>query len=314
MPIRTGKSRIRLGTRGSRLARWQADWCADRLRRQGVEVEIVVIQTSGDRVQNQSIVNIGAQGVFTREIQRALLGGEIDLAVHSLKDLPTEPVDGLVLGGVPERGPHRDAFLSSKAASLEELPENSRIGTGSLRRKTQLLNRFGDRFRIDDIRGNVETRLRKLDEEEYDALILAEAGLLRLGFADRICSFLEPPDFLPAVGQGALGLEIRSDDVKTAEIAISISDSATFVSVLAERSMLLTLQGGCLAPIAALASVDGETLTLHGRILSLDGSKMFETTRGSITDPVELGRQVAEELVALGADAILDEIRAIRKA
>lgn len=314
MPIRTGKSRIRLGTRGSRLARWQADWCADRLRRQGVEGEIVVIQTSGDRVQNQSIVNIGAQGVFTREIQRALLGGEIDLAVHSLKDLPTEPVDGLVLGGVPERGPHRDAFLSSKAASLEELPENSRIGTGSLRRKTQLLNRFGDRFRIDDIRGNVETRLRKLDEEEYDALILAEAGLLRLGFADRICSFLEPPDFLPAVGQGALGLEIRSDDVKTAEIAISISDSATFVSVLAERSMLLTLQGGCLAPIAALASVDGETLTLHGRILSLDGSKMFETTRGSITDPVELGRQVAEELVALGADAILDEIRAIRKA
>lgn len=309
------KIRIRLGTRGSKLARWQADWCAERLRRQGIEVEIVVIETSGDLVQDQSIVNIGAQGVFTKEIQRALLRREIDVAVHSLKDLPTEPVDGLVLGAVPTRGPYRDAFLSRQAARIEELPGNSRLGTGSLRRKTQIINRFGDRFRIEDIRGNVETRLRKLDDEEYDALILAEAGLERLGFADRICSFLEPPLFLPAVGQGALGLEIRSGDAEISEIVTSISDRETFSAVLAERSMLQTLQGGCIAPIAALGTVTDDTLALHGRILSLDGSKIFEITRSCsmADDPARLGKELADDLLRQGAASVMEEIRQRRK-
>lgn len=305
---------IRLGTRGSVLARWQSDWCAAKLRERGVDVEIVVIRTRGDLVQDESIANIGAQGVFTKEIQRALQRGEIDLAVHSLKDLPTDPVDGLRLAAVPRRGPVRDAFLSHIAPTIDRLPSGARIGTGSLRRQTQIRHHFGDRFQIEEIRGNVETRLRKLDAGDYDALVLAEAGLVRLGFADRIRSFLEPPFFLPAVGQGALGLEIRSDDDETARQIETFSDPKTFAAVLAERSLLWTLQGGCIAPIAALGTVVEEKLILHGRILSLDGRALFEATQ-SISlkdDPETLGVELAEELIERGAGKILEEIRSRR--
>ncbi len=317
---------IRIGTRGSKLARWQADWVAGQLSGLGHDVEIVVIKTSGDTVQAESIAYIGAQGVFTREIQQALLRGEIDVAVHSLKDLPTEPVEGLVLGAVPKRGPHQDVFCSvagNSSQRLEDLPKNSRIGTGSLRRKTQIIHRFGDRFRIDDIRGNVETRLRKLDEGEYDALILAEAGLERLDFADRVASLLEPPDFLPAVGQGALGLEIRDHDETAAKTVAPLTDPATFAAVLAERAFLHTLQGGCIAPIAALAQVRDNTLTLQGRVLSLDGTKMLEAEEsipygsadlGSEYDAgVQLGIILARKLLAAGAGMIMNEIRCLRQ-
>lgn len=305
---------LRIGTRGSDLARWQANWVAARLSELGKNVEIIVIQTSGDRVQDESIANIGAQGVFTKEIQRALLAGEVDLAVHSLKDLPTDPVEGLILGAVPKRGPHRDVFLADKAATLNELPKGSRIGTGSLRRRTQIVNRFGTIFQIEEIRGNVETRLRKLDEGQYDALILAEAGLFRLGFSDRIRSVLEPPFFLPAVGQGALGLEIRADDRETARKIAPISDPATFAAVSAERAMLRTLQGGCIAPIAALGIVQDDVLTLYGRILSLDGTTMFEATLSEKfgTDPEILGRTLADNLINQGAAVILEAIRNLR--
>lgn len=295
---------IRLGTRGSALARWQADWCAAKLRKRKIPVEIVVIRTSGDTHRDEAIENIGAQGVFTREIQQALLREEIDLAVHSLKDLPTEAVPGLVLAAVPKRGPFRDVFVCNGVATIEELPEGARIGTGSLRRQAQIAHRFGGRFRTEGIRGNVETRLRKLDHGEYDALILAEAGLVRLGFADRIRSFPEPSLFVPAVGQGALGLEIRADDRTTAERIAPVSDAATYAAVSAERAMLRTLQGGCLAPIAALGSVKGETLTLHGRILSMDGRTMLEATRSAprSDNPESLGVALAEELIESGAD------------
>jgi hydroxymethylbilane synthase len=289
---------IRLGTRGSVLARWQSDWTAGQLAERGVDVVVVVIQTSGDLVQNESIINIGAQGVFTKEIQRALLEHQIDVAVHSLKDLPTDPVPGLTLTAVPKRGSHRDAFLSPHAATIDGLFPDARIGTGSLRRKTQILHRFGTKYRVNDIRGNVETRLRKLEQGEYDAVILAEAGLMRLGFADRICSFLEPPFFLPAIGQGALGLEIRSDDLETAAILAPLSDEATFAAVKAERAMLRTLQGGCSAPIAVLSEVQGVTLTLQGRVLSLDGREMYETVQSApLSDDEKLGVRVAEELL-----------------
>ncbi|MDR0608765.1 MAG: hydroxymethylbilane synthase [Planctomycetaceae bacterium] len=301
---------IRFGTRGSALARWQTHWCADLLKEKEIDSEIVVIETSGDRVQDKSIVNIGAQGVFTKELQSALLRGDIDVAVHSLKDLPTEPVEGLVLSSVPRRGAYRDALLSRKAAAIDELPKGSRIGTGSLRRKTQLVYHFGNSFQIDEIRGNIETRLRKLDQGGYDALILAEAGLIRLGYSERICSFLEPPFFLPAVGQGAIGLEIRFDDYRTAEQIAFLCDTVTWVAVLAERAMLQKLQGGCIAPIAALGHVEGETLILHGRILSLDGKTMLETTRNASLqdDPKLLGISVADELIKMGADKLLEEI------
>ncbi len=314
---------LKLGTRGSKLALWQANWVATELRQLGHDVKIVVIKTSGDAVQSDSIATVGlrsgTQGVFTREIQHTLLAGDVDVAVHSLKDLPTEPVDGLVLSSVPKRGPHRDAFLARRAKSLEELPENSRIGTGSLRRKTQILNRFGNRFRIDDIRGNVGTRLRKLDDgqadTQYDALILAEAGLARLGFADRIDSLLEPPDFFPAVGQGALGLEIRADDRRIGQILAPLSDPATFAAVIAERALLHTLQGGCIAPIAALGQVKQGKLTLHGRVLSMDGSKKYDAEMSipADGDAARLGIDLAHSLLDAGADAVLDEIKGVRQ-
>jgi hydroxymethylbilane synthase len=289
---------IRLGTRGSTLARWQANWTAEQLNAQGIATEMVVIQTSGDLNQNEAIVNIGAQGVFTKEIQRALLENKIDIAVHSLKDLPTEYVAGLSLATVPHRESYRDAFVSLVADRIEDLPAGSRIGTGSLRRKTQILHHFGDRFRIEDIRGNVETRLRKMASREYDALILAEAGLVRLGFADAIQSLLEPPFFLPAIGQGALGWEVRSDDEQMAELLQPLNDESTFASVLAERAMLRELRGGCSAPIAALGTVKDSVLTLHGRVLSLDGKQMFDVVQSApLSDnPDTLGISVAHEL------------------
>ncbi|MDR3233545.1 MAG: hydroxymethylbilane synthase [Planctomycetaceae bacterium] len=296
--------KIRLGTRGSLLARRQADWTAAQLLALGIETELIVIQTSGDTEQNRSIINIGAQGVFTKEIQRALLDGKIDLAVHSLKDLPTDPVDGLKLAAVPKRESYKDAFISLKAETLDGLPKKSRIGTGSLRRKTQLLHKYADRFLIDDIRGNVETRLRKLENGDYDAVILAEAGLKRLGFGDQIRSFLEPPDFFPAVGQGALGLETRADDA-AAETAALLSDRDTFIAVSAERAFLRTLQGGCSAPIAALAAVKDGILTLHGRVLTLDGKMCYDKTQPVSAD-AEWTAETSETLGKTVAEFLLD--------
>jgi hydroxymethylbilane synthase len=299
---------IRLGTRGSVLARWQAEWCAAQLKQQNIDVEIVCIETNGDRIQNESIVNLGTQGVFTKELQKALLCCEIDAAVHSLKDLPTEPIDGLVLAAVPKRGHYRDAFICNKFATINELPENARIGTGSLRRKTQIMYQFGNRFRIEDIRGTVETRLRQLDQGKFDAVILAEAGLERLGLANRIHSFLEEPLYLPAVGQGAIGLEIRTGDTSIVKRITLLTDERTFAAVRAERAMLQKLQGGCIAPIAALGIVENETLTLFGRIISLNGETMFETARSIPlqNNPESLGIAVADELINNGAKTILD--------
>ena len=294
---------LRLGTRGSALARWQANWTAEQLQGHGIATEIVVIQTSGDLVQNESIVNLGAQGVFTKEIQRALLDNKIDLAVHSLKDLPTDDVAGLSLVAVPKRESYRDAFVSHIAERIEDLPKGAKIGTGSVRRKTQVLYHFGDQYCVEDIRGNVETRLRKLEQGEYDALILAEAGLIRLGRADSVRSLLEPPFFLPAIGQGALGWEIRTEDQETAACLLPLTDVSTFVAVRAERAMLRELRGGCSAPIAALGTVKDSLLTLHGRILSPDGKKMFDAQQSvslssaSLSDePERLGGNVARQL------------------
>ena len=222
---------IRLGTRGSALARWQADWVAARLRENGVDVEIVEIRTSGDESTAEPVRELGAVGVFTKEIQTALLENRIDLAVHSLKDLPTEPVFGLELAAVPVRGPYRDAVVCGKFVSLEDLPDGATVGTGSLRRRTQLLHKYRDRFRLLEIRGNVDTRLRKVMQGDYDAIVLAEAGLVRLGFERHISTLLEPPDFLPAVGQGALGIETRDNDAPTRSAVACLNDPDTFVAV-----------------------------------------------------------------------------------
>ena len=221
---------LRIGTRGSKLARWQADWVAAELSRLGTSVEIVEISTQGDREQAGPLSSLGGEGVFTKEIQRALLANEVDLAVHSLKDLPTEPVAGLVLGAVPTRASTADALVSNAFASLDELPQGARIGTGSPRRQAQLLHRRPD-LQVLGIRGNVDTRLRKLDDGEYNAIILAEAGLQRLGLADRIAQSLTPDIMLPAVGQGALGIECRDDDPITKTALQNLDDQASRFAV-----------------------------------------------------------------------------------
>jgi len=299
---------LRLGTRASALARWQADWVAGELRAAGVEVELVPITTSGD-VTLGSLARVGGQGLFTKEIQRALLDERIDLAVHSLKDLPTEPVPGLHLAAVPARAPIGDVLVCSEPSTLDGLGQGAVVGTGSLRRRAQLLHARGD-LEIKDLRGNVETRLAKLDRGEYDAVILAEAGLRRLGFEERITHVLPTSIMLPAVGQGALGLETRADDRETNRAVARLNDPASQSAVVAERSMLAALKGGCLAPIGAWARVVGDELVLTGRVLSSDGAKKLETERTAPPRDAEaLGHAVAESLEFQGAAELVAAAR-----
>jgi hydroxymethylbilane synthase len=300
--------RVRLGTRASALARWQADWVTARLEELNVEVELIPITTSGD-VQQGPIGAGSSVGLFTKEIQRALLGGKIDLAVHSLKDLPTDEVPGLCLAAVPERAPVNDALICPQYDSLDELPEGAVVGTGSLRRRAQLRH-VRPELAMKDIRGNVDTRLRKLNDGDYDALLLAEAGLRRLGLAEHITQVLSTTVVLPAVGQGALGLETRTDDGAIRQTLEALNHPATHASVLAERAMLAALQGGCLAPIAAWGRVGSDTLTLCGRVISCDGSQQLEVTlTGTPDGATDLGREVADQLIAQGAKQLVQESR-----
>ena len=295
---------LRLGTRASALARWQAGWVSRQLGRLGVEVLLVPISTVGDREQTPFGAG-SAPGAFTKELQRALLDDRIDLAVHSLKDLPTDEVAGLCLAAVPERGPVGDVLVSDKYASLAELPDGAVVGTGSLRRRAQLLTVRPDLV-MHDIRGNVDTRLRKLTDGDYDALVLAEAGLVRLELADRITQKLPLDDMLPAVGQGALGLECRSNDQATIEAIGPLDHQPTHAAVLAERSMLAALEGGCLAPVASFGRNDGDRLLLTGRVISSDGSKVVEATASDKpAAAADLGRRVADELLAQGAAELI---------
>jgi len=299
---------IRIGTRGSALARWQAEWVAARLAAMMVEVELIFIKTSGDGTTTPISAAAG-QGVFTKEIQRALLEAQIDLAVHSLKDLPTEPVAGLTLAAVPLRESPHDALISHVASSLEQLPLGARVGTGSRRRQSQLLHLRPD-LRVEDTRGNVETRLRKLDEGEFDAIVLAEAGLSRLGLADRITQLLPLSIMLPAVGQGALGLETRVNDAEINNLLTLLDDQHTHVAVSAERAMLAALRGGCLAPIGAWGRVVDRALVLDGGVFSLDGTaRLAATASGSLEEAEAVGQQVAHDLLQQGAGALIDQSR-----
>jgi hydroxymethylbilane synthase len=250
--------------------------------------------------------------VFTKEIQRALLDGRIDLAVHSLKDLPTEPVPGLTLAAVPRRASPWDVLISDRGASVEALPPRAVVGTSSLRRRAQLWHLRPD-LELRDIRGNVDTRLRKLREGDFDALILAQAGLDRLGLADQATGVLRPPQLLPAVGQGALGIETRSDDSATRGRLEAIQDLESFQAVAAERSMLASLRGGCLAPVAAWARVEAGRLVLSGRVLSYDGAVCLEAeASGALTESVALGCRVAERLLDQGAARLIQSARDLR--
>lgn len=304
-------ARLRIATRSSRLALWQADHVSDLIRNAFPEchVELIHISTTGDRDQTESLRSFGGMGVFTREVQKALLDGRADIAVHSLKDLPTEPTEGLILGAVPERGPNFDALVlptgHSGPATLQALPPNARVGTGSLRRQSQLLHLRTD-LQLSEVRGNVETRLRKLDDGEYDGLVLAVAGLRRLGLQARISCELSPPVMYPAVGQGALGLECRSDDPSTRNVLARLNDPQTDCRVQAERSLLAALRAGCHAPVGALTQVEGSNLSLEGVVLSARGETLLRATaKLPLADSVKLGKLVANELLKQGAESVI---------
>jgi hydroxymethylbilane synthase len=295
---------IRIGTRGSRLALWQANHVAALLRPYA-DPTIVEIQTAGDEVRDVPLSEIGGEGVFTKEIQRALLQFQVDVAVHSLKDLPTGYVPGLVLGAVPPRGPTGDVLISRRSGSFDALPTGATVATSSLRRRAQILHRRPD-LKVVNIRGNVETRLQKLTSDNLDALILAQAGLERLGLESEITEVLDPSWMLPAVGQGALGLECRFDDEETLEAVRLLDDLDTHQAVQAERSLLRALQGGCQVPIGALATATGQILRLRGVVLDVDGKERIEAHLSGPADAAdELGQELAHDLLARGAAELL---------
>ena len=305
---RANDERLRLGTRGSTLARWQADWVSSRLEEFGCEVERVLITTGGD-TDSRPIGSIGGQGLFTKEIQRALLEDRIDLAVHSLKDLPTDPVEGLTLAATPVRESPFDALVAGQTTSVDRLPKRARVGTGSQRRRSQLLHLRPD-LEVADIRGNVDTRLRKLADSEFDAIILAEAGLIRLGLTDRISAVLPAAVMMPAVGQGALGLECRTDDSATRSALVPLNDAETHSCVLAERALLAELLGGCSAPIGAWCRVDETQLHLEAVVLSVDGQqRLFAQTSGPLDCPEAAAAAAANDLLSQGAAKLVDASR-----
>ena len=306
---------LRIASRGSQLALVQANMVRDALIAADaeLEVEITVVHTTGDRITDTPLAQIGDRGLFTKEVDSAVLGGDAEIAVHSLKDLPTTITEGLALVAVTAREDPRDVVLSraEMPPTLEALPKGARVGTSSLRRRAQLLALRPD-LRVDDLRGNLNTRLRRLDEGAYDAILLAAAGVIRMGWRDRISEWLEPDRWLPAVGQGALGVVARADDARTAERLSVLHDVSTGCAVAAERALLRELEGGCQIPVGALATVEGDSMRLSALVASLDGSRLLRREiEGPLADAESLGRRVAEALRENGAQAILDEIRAM---
>lgn len=299
---------LTVGTRGSRLALCQTDWVVGELRSLDASlcVEVRVIKTKGDKILDVPLAKIGDKGLFVKELEAALLSGEIDFAVHSAKDLPTEAPEGLCIAAIPERVDPSDVLISN-GPGLADLPRGARIGSSSLRRRAQLHNFRAD-FEICDLRGNLDTRLRKLETGEFDAIVLAYAGLHRMGWADRITEKIPTEICLPAVGQGALALEAREGD-EVVGILHALDDAETRAAVLAERSLMRALEGGCQVPIGALGTVEDGTITLRGVVASLDGSTLV---LGEVTgeEPEPLGQELAQVLLAGGAKEILEGVRA----
>jgi len=302
---------IIIGTRGSPLALQQTEMVRAALSRRWpkLRLDLRVLHTTGDRVPDTALAGIGEKGLFTKELERALLDGQIDLAVHSLKDLPTASPTGLRIAAVPAREDPADALVSKNGRRLEDLAPGAAVLTGSLRRRAQLLHRRPD-LRIEDVRGNVQTRLRKLDEGPASALVMAAAALKRLDLAARITQRLAPESFLPACGQGALALEIRADDPQTAALVEPLDDRAARLATTAERTVLATLEGGCQVPLGAYASLEGETLRLQALIADPDGRRLVAAqAAGPADDPERLGRRVADLLLDQGGRDILAQIR-----
>jgi hydroxymethylbilane synthase len=291
------------------LALWQANWTKSALEQHwsGLTVELVPIKTTGDKILDVPLAKIGGKGLFTKELDEALLSGRIDLAVHSLKDVPFQLPDGIDFAAIPEREDPRDAFVSA-GTKLRDLPSDAKVGTSSLRRQVQLRHRFPN-LNLQTLRGNVDTRLRKLDAGDFDAIILAAAGLKRLGHETRITEFLEDNVMISAVGQGALGIVCRSTDNVTLHFLEVLNHEATRMAITAERGLLRALGGSCQVPIAGKATLQGDRLTIKGLVASLDGRRVIsDEISGSNSRPVELGLQLGQKLLAMGAGDILAEI------
>ena len=304
----TDKQQITIGTRGSALALWQANWVKSKLEREypGIEVSLKVIKTKGDKILDVPLAKVGGKGLFVKEIEDALLNQDIDLAVHSMKDVPTELPGGLQVAIFPPREDPRDAFFSHTGKSLKEMPDGAVIGTSSLRRIAQLLNAF-PHLKTKDLRGNVDTRLKKLERGEYDGIILAYAGVKRLGWADKVTELLDPIISLPAIAQGALGIETRIEDDFNNQRLAFFHDPKTALAVRAERALLRTLEGGCQVPIAAHATIDeNNQISLTGLVAALDGRKIIkESACGK--EPESLGESLARTLLKMGAGKLLEE-------
>jgi hydroxymethylbilane synthase len=293
-----------IGSRGSQLALWQAEWIAARLAERGQETRIEIIKTTGDKITDVPLAKVGTKGLFTKEIEEALLDGRIDLAVHSLKDLPTEVPAGLTIAAIPEREDPRDALVG---VTLKSLTAGAKVGTSSLRRAAQLRVIRKD-LRIESVRGNLDTRVRKLDEGHYDAIVLASAGLMRLGWAHRIAEILSPEVMCPAVGQGALAVETRVDG-PAREVFAGLDHALTRAAVTAERAVLASLGGGCQVPIGAHAQLSGGIVQLIGVVISPNGEQVVrKSDEGAVADAENVGRRVGAALLAAGAREILEQV------
>jgi hydroxymethylbilane synthase len=310
------KDKVIIGTRGSKLALWQAEWVKSALQRMNpdLEVELNKIKTTGDKILDVPLAQVGGKGLFVKEIEEALLRGEADLAVHSMKDVPTEFPEGLHLAVICEREDPRDAFLSrmqngqSSIPHFADLPLGATVGTSSLRRSCQLLNVRPD-IKIIQLRGNLDTRIRKLDEGQFDAIILAAAGVKRLGWADRITEVISPETSLPAIGQGAVGIECRTGDEFIRNLIAPLDHADTSSCVRAERACLKRLEGGCQVPIAAHARIESGKIVMDGLVGSISGDRIVRAhAEGDRKDAETLGTKLAEDLLSRGADKILAEV------
>jgi hydroxymethylbilane synthase len=300
-----------IGTRGSKLALWQSEHIKAKLEAAtGLPVWLTVIKTTGDKILDVPLAKVGGKGLFTKELEVELTAGTVDLCVHSMKDVPTELPDGLMIGAMPERVDPRDVIVSGAGYDLARLPKGARVGTSSLRRRAQLLALRPD-LEIVDIRGNLDTRMRKAENGEVDAVILASAGITRMGWADRITHYIDTDAMCPAVGQGAIGIEVRSDDDYMLGVCERLADLETMACVSAERVVMRTLEGGCQVPIGAYCRFEDDMLVMDGVVASVDGTRVVRyRLEGSPAEPGMLGAAMVERLLELGAGEILAEVRA----
>ncbi|MBW6469532.1 MAG: hydroxymethylbilane synthase [Coriobacteriia bacterium] len=304
------REKLTIGTRGSKLALWQSNYIKDRLEEiTGLPVELMIIKTTGDKILDVPLAKVGGKGLFTKEIEVELLAGTVDLAVHSMKDVPTELPEGCIMAATPERVDPRDVIVSGAGYDLDSLPDGARLGTSSLRRRSQVLALRPD-LDIVDVRGNLDTRMRKAEEGEVDAVILAAAGITRMGWADRITHYISPDQMVPAVGQGAIGVEIREDDPFMADVCEELTHADTFACVLAERVVMRQLEGGCQVPIGAYARFEDGMLVMDAVVGSVDGKTILRhRLDGPAGHPAMLGMRMVDALLAMGASEILEQIR-----